>query len=159
LDPIPVDPCESVKCDKGKVCKTVSVECNRTSCPSQTQCVPKDKQGKCPVLPEIGLLPCGNDTCKTDADCEGDQKCCEKYCSHHCLDPIPVDPCESVKCGKGKVCKTVSVECNRTSCPPQTQCVPKGSDPCIAATCLVNQKCIARDGKAQCIPITKSKTG
>ena len=114
-------------------------------------CSVKEKEGTCPIFGEKALLPCGNDTCKTDADCQGQRKCCDRYCSRVCVNPRPpvgmckesfhnsytsklevlivtcVDPCTLVKCSKGTVCRTVPVFCFRAPCPSMTRCVPIGS--------------------------------
>jgi hypothetical protein len=123
VNPTPVDPCESVKCSTGKECRTVPVKCMQPPCPSTTICIPTNKPGTCPSFVELARLPCGNDTCKTDADCQGQQKCCDKFCSRHCVNPEIVGLCGLFKCPKGTVCKKVPGLCKSPPCPERPMCV------------------------------------
>uniref|UniRef100_A0A8C5M6F1 WAP domain-containing protein n=1 Tax=Leptobrachium leishanense TaxID=445787 RepID=A0A8C5M6F1_9ANUR len=158
------------------------------------QCVPtvKVKPGQCPAQPkscpfEGPDLSVGNEDlikpprrCKTDADCTGDQKCCD-YCGMTCQTPIkehsgfcPVSneqiscvtvferPC----CSNDEDCKSTHkcclmgdrMECVLAQkeksgvCPPTPfKCVPLGGRCKTDAQCVGNKKCCQVKCTMECV--------
>ncbi|XP_046553855.1 perlwapin-like [Haliotis rubra] len=80
----PVNPCATVHCKVGTVCK---VNCARAPCSGIPRCVPTNKPGSCPV-PKPGQIGVCIALCTNDADCDGDQKCCGG-CPRECTPPAP----------------------------------------------------------------------
>ncbi|XP_067675379.1 perlwapin-like isoform X1 [Haliotis asinina] len=82
----PINPCAVVRCEAGTVCKVQTVKCVKAPCPKLPRCVPTDKPGSCPK-PVPGLFGICIARCSTDADCDGDQKCCGS-CPRQCTRPV-----------------------------------------------------------------------
>uniref|UniRef100_A0A8C5PWP6 WAP domain-containing protein n=1 Tax=Leptobrachium leishanense TaxID=445787 RepID=A0A8C5PWP6_9ANUR len=124
------------------------------------QCVPtvKVKPGQCPAQPKKcplvaavegpDLSDANEDLikpprrCKTDADCTGDQKCCD-YCGMTCRSPIKEHSGFCPVSNKQISCGTIleKPRCN--------------SD----ADCKLKDKCCLVDNHMECVPALKEKSG
>jgi hypothetical protein len=78
------DPRIATTCPVGYQCQVVTVFCIRAPCYPVAECIPNPKPGSCPAPSDYGI--CIQD-CDSDADCDGDQKCCSNGCGKVCLSP------------------------------------------------------------------------
>ncbi|KAK7108363.1 keratin-associated protein 10-4-like [Littorina saxatilis] len=115
---------------------------SRITCPSRYRCnvEPADayaicceiveKSGQCPVpaAGEIGI--CAN-TCASDQDCGGEQKCCRNGCGATvCQSPVTPNPsgtCDTMNCEPNQTCEMLYPPCapGSTRCDPIPTCVDK----------------------------------
>ena len=90
-----------------------------------------DKPGRCPWRRSIlRFCPLGQDTCETDQECKGDDKCCFDGCSHSCAPPLSeVKPgqCPKVDKKNGTVCNKMGDMCDKDAdCPASRKCCDNG---------------------------------
>ena len=89
------------------------------------------KPGRCPWRRSI-LRFCllGQDTCATDQECPGDNKCCHDGCSRSCASPVSeVKPgqCPKVDKKNGTVCNKMGDMCDKDAdCPASRKCCDNG---------------------------------
>ncbi|XP_043210840.1 uncharacterized protein LOC122375493 isoform X2 [Amphibalanus amphitrite] len=120
--------CDEISCEPGTACvesPTEDAQCFRTD----------EKFGLCPKLPATGSLGGGcQDTCRYDAQCADNTKCCNNGCASVCLAPRKPD-CETTQCRVGFRCmqrrngapycaaipckqdgEIIDIECNSCTC-------------------------------------------
>lgn len=90
-----------------------------------------DKPGRCPWRRSIlRFCTLGQDTCETDQECKGDDKCCFDGCSHSCAPPLSeVKPgqCPKVDKKNGTVCNKMGDMCDKDAdCPASRKCCDNG---------------------------------
>ncbi|XP_014217269.1 papilin isoform X2 [Copidosoma floridanum] len=78
-----VEPCQSISCPESTKCAVTLV---RTSEGTEYRgiCNPVSKPGRCP---EVSNSTRCDQECYSDADCSGEQKCCNSGCGTSCLSP------------------------------------------------------------------------
>ena len=72
--------------------------------------------------------------------------------------PASGDACDGHVCPDDAHCELQTVQCVRAPCDPVPTCVT-GMHPCAAVMCATNTRCEARDGQANCIPLTGEASG
>ncbi|XP_033115812.1 sushi, nidogen and EGF-like domain-containing protein 1 [Anneissia japonica] len=103
-------PCE---CKDGVITCNITDSCPEPACTNPVYlpyqccpiCLPEEKYGFCPetTFSEIGTC---EETCRHDANCNGNQKCCFNGCGLSCTDPQsePTTLCEQSPCQNGGTC-------------------------------------------------------
>ncbi|CAG9565233.1 unnamed protein product [Danaus chrysippus] len=85
------DPCVGVSCPTGRACALVDVACDADYCPPVPACLPR-KSGQCPYLvPWTGSCEW---SCRSDAECGGDARCCATGCGTACAEPLRQTSCQ-----------------------------------------------------------------
>ena len=85
------EPCRGYSCPDGTQCQAELVREESGSSSDaitrvQPTCRPVTKEGRCPVVQRTqgGRANCEED-CRSDADCQGDNKCCFNGCGRSCM--------------------------------------------------------------------------
>jgi len=117
-----------------------------SSCPADTECVEyADRDAACVnTTPKDGLCPrykndsrplggCEN-TCRFDAECDGDAKCCWNGCASKCLKPRKPG-CTEIKCDLGFKCveEEAGPKCKEIPCYQDGQVV---NIECVSCMCI-----------------------
>ncbi|XP_037953081.1 uncharacterized protein LOC119683469 [Teleopsis dalmanni] len=136
------DPCDGVTCGDGKECRIVDVSCDEEYCPPVPACLPR-KPGQCPYL-----VPPGSDLdtntcayeCRTDAHCEGSQRCCSNGCGTQCVQPQMKTACQhlqGIQIHQSSELGIPAMKMHIAQCDPITgkweevQCAPDGYCWCV----------------------------
>ncbi|GMS80859.1 hypothetical protein PENTCL1PPCAC_3034, partial [Pristionchus entomophagus] len=133
------DPCATVDCAKGLICKVQTVNCILPPCPPLPQCVspstgPSCMTMKCAANTTCVDLPTGS-VCKPNGSNSTE------------------DPCATIDCAKGLICKKQTVNCLLPPCPPLAQCVSPSTGPsCITMKCAANTICVELPTGSACQP-------
>lgn len=119
---------------------------NKPSC--EARCLRKEHLGQCPTF-EVPVRSVCTDSCRSDADCEEDQKCCASSCGRRCVRALNEEgaQCEigqplvdtstnqQAVCSSSRPCPA-GYMCNKGMCCPQRQVEvckqPVQSGPCYA---------------------------
>ncbi|XP_005100258.1 latent-transforming growth factor beta-binding protein 4 [Aplysia californica] len=102
------------------------------------------KPGSCPIN-DLGA--CNGQECSRDADCPGEEKCCEG-CGKRCIEPVHVERCNK-ECPVGQRCVL-----KKPVCKPGTFCIQAFVPTCVPVACEAcrpNQECRKVLRKRDCL--------
>ncbi|PSN45735.1 hypothetical protein C0J52_17119 [Blattella germanica] len=130
------DPCAIVRCMGGYDCVANYEGCESDdihNCTAKPECVKRSTTGELPER-ETTVHSC------TEVTCNADQDCLESY-----------------------------VDCVSYPCEPTVKCIPRvfadvefaddtGNFKACNLLCIIGNRCIIKDGKAQCVPYTTTET-
>ncbi|XP_053324747.1 WAP four-disulfide core domain protein 18-like [Spea bombifrons] len=112
---------------KAQICLLLVLLVDLRSSHGQEEPTTEEKHGSCPKIPEFSLGRCGKE-CTTDADCEGNLKCCTTGCDG-LMCQVPDEKqgvCPEIS--NGTTCDS-TVHCTSDSkCDEGFKCCPTGCD-------------------------------
>lgn len=171
LIPVCVDPCETVRCASGYICKAEVGHCGTPYCEPRAICKDPCQGISCPGNDNCTLISlpcttscdpvpiCGRDPCETTT-CPLGQGCYlqEHFCSRPpCrVEAVCRDPCKGIVCGPNEFCYTEDVTCIKAPCNP----IPYCKNPCESLSCPVGQHCELEQAfciRTPCNPIATCK--